>query len=76
MEVEEETVVTIDLSEYRKDTIDKLKIAIMTTSMLMAAVIVLGCLILYVDGRVILTEENEVKEMPEQWAVLVAGSKG
>ena len=77
MNEENTIVVTIDLSDYKKDIIDSLKIAMMITTMLMAAVIVLGFLMLYADGRVAVTSEvDSVKEVQEQWAVLGAGSKG
>ena len=72
----EDTIVTIDLSEYKKDIIDKLKIAMMTTAVLMVAVVTLGIMLLNVDGGVVMTQVDTVKEMQEQWAVLVAGSKG
>jgi len=64
-------------SDNKKDIIDQLKIAMIATSILMALVLTLGSLLLFADSRGTATSNvNTVKESQEQWAVLVAGSKG
>merc|ERR1711915_997233 len=66
----------VEECELKKDTIDQFKLAIMTTTSLMILIIILGILLINSDGRVVIDDMKKVKETPEQWAVLVAGSKG